>query len=425
MNDAESPTRLRELLWFGAGIVLPIPWVVAEALGGLGLGPGIIACLAGTAILGAAFMLSWSCELGERDMPQALALLVLALVGVLPEYAVDLHFAWQAGKDPAYAPYAVANMTGANRLLIGVGWTAVVLVSCYRQKNIELKIDPRQNLEIRFLIWATLYSFFIPLGGEISLFDAAVLLALFLAYVGSAMRGETVEEVDLAGPAALIDSEFADTGRRVWALSLFLFAAFAIWVSAEPFAESLIELGQKHDFDKFLLVQWVAPLASESPEFVVAVLFAWRLRGSIGIGTLVSSKVNQWTLLVGAIPIAYAISAGRFEGLPLDARQTEELLLTSAQSLLAALLLADLMFSRREALVLAALFMGQLFFPNPTVRWWFVALYLGVVMGIMIFGPDSQRRAFLRLVFSLPGSDSKPGSTPGSKGALKSAPGRP
>jgi cation:H+ antiporter len=405
MNTGAAPVRVRDLMWFGSGILLPIPWVVAEAFGGLGIEAVGIAALAGLAILGAAFMLSWSCELGERDIPQALALLVLALVGVLPEYAVDLHFAWSAGKDPSYAPYAVANMTGANRLLIGVGWTAVVLVSCYRAGNVELEVDPRQRLEIRFLIWATLYSFLIPLGGTISLFDAAVLLSLFLAYVGSAMRGDTHEEEDLAGPAALIDTEFADFGRRTWAISLFVFAAFAIYVSAEPFAESLVELGHQYDFDEFLLVQWVAPLASEAPEFVVAMLFAWRLRGSIGIGALVSSKVNQWTLLVGAIPIAYAISLGAWEGLPLDARQTEELLLTSAQSLLAALLLSDLMFSRREALVLAVLFMGQLFFPSTTVRWWFVALYLGIVMGIMIFGPDSQRRAFLRLVFSLPSSD--------------------
>ena len=59
-------------------------------------------------------MLAWSCEIAERDIPQSLALLVLALVGVLPEYAIDLHFAWRAGVDPSYAAYATANMTGAN-----------------------------------------------------------------------------------------------------------------------------------------------------------------------------------------------------------------------------------------------------------------------------------------------------------------------
>ena len=183
MDGNGSSLHLRELLWFGVAIALPVPWVVAEAFGGLGIGPGAVAFLAGIAILGAAFMLSWSCELGERDIPQSLALLVLALVGVLPEYAVDLHFAWAAGKDPSYAPYAVANMTGANRLLIGIGWTAVVLVGCYRAGNDELEVDPRQNLEIRFLIWATLYSFLIPLGGQISLFDAAVLLGPFRTFL--------------------------------------------------------------------------------------------------------------------------------------------------------------------------------------------------------------------------------------------------
>ena len=68
-------------------------------------------------------------------------------------------------------------------------------------------------------------------------------------------------------------------------------------------------------------MQWVAPLASESPEFLIAILFALRLRGSVGIGALISSKVNQWTLLVGAIPIAFSISAGSLAGLPLDARR--------------------------------------------------------------------------------------------------------
>ena len=396
--------RARDLGLFGLAIFLPVPWVVAQALGGLGIEPEVVAALAGLAILGSAFLLSWSCEVAEQDIPQALALLVLALVGVLPEYAIDLHFAWVAGKDPSYASYAVANMTGANRLLIGFGWAAVVLVACWRSGSQELEIHPRQNLELRFLIWATLYSFVIPLSGSIHLFDAFVLLGLFLLYVRTAMKGET-HDVELVGPSALIERAFSDWGRRCWALGLFAFAAYAIFVSAEPFAESLVHIGRNYDIDEFLLVQWVAPLASESPEFVVAVLFALKLRGSVGIGALISSKVNQWTLLVGAIPIAYAISLGAPSGLPLDARQVEELLLTSSQSLLAAVMLADLRFSRREALMLAALFTVQLVFPSTLVRGIFIALYLGLSAGILIVGPEEQRRAFFRIAFSRPGAD--------------------
>ncbi len=397
MPQANHPlARRRDLLWFVLGLALPLPWVLAEALHGLGIPAEVVALLAGLAILGAAFMLAWSCEVAERDIPQSLALLVLALVGVLPEYAIDLHFAWRAGVDPSYAAYATANMTGANRILIGFGWAAVVLVACHSSGAKYLVIHPRQNLELRFLIWATLYSFLIPLGGEISLFDSAVLLILFGCYVRAAMGGES-PEVDLEGPAALIDREFNDLGRRVWAVVLFIFAAYAIWVSAEPFAESLVSMGRRYDIDEFLLVQWVAPLASESPEFIVAIMFAMRLRGSIGIGALVSSKVNQWTLLVGALPIAFAISSGAFVGLPLDERQTEELYLTSAQSMFAVILLSTLKVTRTHAVWLAALFVGQLFFTSGSVRMGFTVMYLVASVGVLAFSGPDRRRAFFAL----------------------------
>lgn len=397
MPQANRPlARRRDLLWFVLGLALPLPWVLAEALHGLGIPAEVVALLAGLAILGAAFMLAWSCEVAERDIPQSLALLVLALVGVLPEYAIDLHFAWRAGVDPSYAAYATANMTGANRILIGFGWAAVVLVGCHSSGAKYMVIHPRQNLELRFLIWATLYSFLIPLGGEISLFDSAVLLILFGCYVRAAMGGDS-PEVDLEGPAALIDREFNDLGRRVWAVVLFVFAAYAIWVSAEPFAESLVSMGRRYDIDEFLLVQWVAPLASESPEFIVAIMFAMRLRGSIGIGALVSSKVNQWTLLVGALPIAFAISSGAFVGLPLDERQTEELYLTSAQSMFAVILLSTLKVTRTHAVWLAVLFVGQLFFTSGNVRTGFTVMYLVASVGVLAFSGPDRRRAFFAL----------------------------
>lgn len=397
----EKRLRRRDFLWFAFAVSLPVPWVVVEAWQGLGIQAEIVAVLSGLAILGAAFMLSWSCELAEREVPQSLALLVLALVGVLPEYAVDLHFAWTAGIDPSYAAYATANMTGANRLLIGVGWVAVVFVSCRRTRTNVLEVSPNQRLELRYLIWATLYSFVIPFSGTISLLDSAILLLLFAAYVREAIKGEEFE-ADLAGPAALIDTEFKDWGRRVWAGLLFVFAAFAIFVSAEPFAESLVSVGRASDFDEFLLVQWAAPLASESPEFVVALIFAWKLRGSMAIGALVSSKVNQWTLLVAAIPIAYALSLGALEGLPLDARQSQELWLTSAQSLLAAILLADLRFGRSEAILLGSLFFIQLIFPWPVVRVSFIALYLLICAYLLFIRRGPASKAFFDLLLARP-----------------------
>ncbi len=393
LPERKGPAGKRDLVWFLIAAALPVPWVAAHALGGLGLQHEGIAALSGFAILGAAFLLSWSMELAERDIPQSLALLVLALVSVLPEYAVDLHFAITAASDPTYAPYAIANMTGANRLLIGLGWAAVVLIACRKTGESQLRIDPQHRLEVRFLILATLWSVLIPLDGYLGLFDAAVLLLLFAAYVASAMRGES-HDSDLMGPAALVDLEFQDLGRRVWALLFFVYGGYAIWVSAEPFAEGLVHIGRNYAIDEFLLVQWLAPLASESPEFIVAILFALRMRGSLGLGALISSKVNQWTLLVGALPVAFVAAGGGWRGLPLDGRQTEELLLTSAQSLLAALLICNLWFRRVEAVMIAALFAVQLVFPSTEVRIAFAVLYVAIFLGLMIHSPE-RRHGFL------------------------------
>ena len=87
-------------------------------------------------------MLSWAAEAAQVDISAGLALAVLALLAVLPEYAVDFVFSFQAGQLFAEAgacvpnpegenpcTLALANMTGANRVLVGVGWPLVVLVA--------------------------------------------------------------------------------------------------------------------------------------------------------------------------------------------------------------------------------------------------------------------------------------------------------
>ncbi len=106
-------------------------------------------------------------------------------------------------------------------------------------------------------------------------------------------------------------------------------------------------------------MQWLAPLASEAPELLVAGLYAYRLNTNAGLGTLVSSKVNQWTLLVGTLPIAFAIASSSDHGLPIIARQREEVFLTAAQSLFAVVTLINLSMSLREAAALFTLFWAQ------------------------------------------------------------------
>ncbi len=355
---------------------------------------GLVSLLAGVAIIGAAFILGWGAELAERDIPRSLALITLALISVLPEYAVDLNFAWEAGKNPEFKSYAVANMTGANRVLIGIGWPLVVFIFFFRHKRRSIEIDRSQGLELSLLMMATIYSFLIPLKGTLSWVDIVILFGMFVFYaVRAAKGGHEEEEADLQGIAAELDARLGDGGRRGIVLLMFAFAGYAIWLSAEPFAKGLVGMGEAYGMDKFLLVQWLAPLASESPEIILALIFALKGKASTGMGALISSKVNQWTFLVGAIPLVYGLSAGGMVPLDLDARQKEELLLTSAQSFFAAVVLSDYHLNVYEALALLTLFLAQFLFPDTHVRYAFSVLY--IILSIGMLAVSKQRRTVL------------------------------
>ncbi|MEW5773442.1 MAG: sodium:calcium antiporter [Thermodesulfobacteriota bacterium] len=356
--------------------LLPLYLAVLACLPGLGLNlagihlsPPATAAIAGVAILGASFLLLWACDVAQSDIPQALALAVVAFIAVLPEYAVDMYFTWMAGKHPEsdYASYAIANMTGANRLIIGVAWSAVVFLAWWRTRR-AIVLDQDRRTDVLFLGLATLYSLVIPLKGSLAWYDGLVLVALYAWYIRIAAKRPCVEN-ELEGPAAVL-GRLPQGQRRLATLLLFLFSAGVILANAEAFSEGLVATGRQFGINEFLLVQWLAPLASESPEFIVAIMFTLRGHASVALASLLSSKLNQWTLLVGMIPAVYGVSAGSFaQPFPMGEFQMKELLLTSAQSLLAVGLLADLRLSVREASVLLALFSVQFIAPAIPGNW--------------------------------------------------------
>jgi len=355
---------------------------IALRLAGVEMSPLTEAAIFGIGIVAAAFLLAWATEVAQMDVSQALALAALALIAVLPEYAVDGFFAWRAANDPTYVHYATANMTGGNRLLIGVGWSMVVFLVWLKFRQRVVHLQKHQRVELSFLALATLYSFVIPIKGTISLVDSAVLVTLFGLYLWASSRAG-VEEPELVGPAAVLGS-LRTRWRRTLVLFFFGFSAAVILASAEPFAEGLVHTGKQFSIDEFILVQWIAPLASEAPELVVVAIFALANKGPQALGAVVSSKVNQWTLLIGTLPVIYSISLGSVGSLTLDARQAEEILLTSAQSAFGLAVLASMSLSVKEALALFLLFSVQLVFPDPTVRYVFVGIYLVLAVGLFI-----------------------------------------
>jgi cation:H+ antiporter len=113
------------------------------------------------------------------------------------------------------------------------------------------------------------------------------------------------------------------------------------------------------------------------------------------MGVLISSKVNQWTLLIGTLPIAFLLSAGDFgftHGLPIDMRQRDEIFLTAAQSAFAIAVFVNLRMSRFEAALLFVLFATQLVITNESVRVVYASIYTVLCILLLVGGRKALPR---------------------------------
>jgi cation:H+ antiporter len=244
-----------------------------------------------------------------------------------------------------------------------------------------LRLEPGNRLELGFLLIAGVVAFGIPASGHIDITIGAALLAWFGFYLYRLTRGD-VEEPELIGTAAAIGA-LPDRARQITVITLFAVAAGVVLLCAEPFAESLIGAGTELGIDRFLLVQWLAPLASEAPEFIIATIFAARGKGDAAIATLISAKVNQWTLLIGSLPVAYMLGGGS-AAMHLDSRQIEEIVLTAAQTLMGVTLLLGLRFQRWTAWALLGLFVVQFPLTSTDGRLALSGVYAVIALAALI-----------------------------------------
>jgi len=349
----------------------------------LSRGPVMIAVTSAFAIIAASLLLAWATESAQFLVSQSLALAILALLQVLPEYMFEATLAWNR-----LIEYASATMTGSNRLLMGAGWPLIFFIAyAFSRKNgtpiTEIRLDERQAVEAFFLVIATGYSFIIVLKRMLDIIDGIVLVVMYLTYLWVCMKipEESEEEVEhVHGPARTIIFMKSSVMRMIVIIALVMTGGVVIFSSAGPFVLSIIEVALILGFSQFLFAQWVAPFLSEFPESASAFYWAGTVRLSpMAIGNMVSSKVNQWTLLIGTIPVIYSLSIGHLAFIPLSHLQVEEILLTAAQSAFGCVALLKLRFTWKEATILFSFWFAQFLFPQIRIEVTIAYLVLAVI----------------------------------------------
>jgi len=347
---------------------------------------------AAPAILVAAMLIAWAAESAQFFVAQGFALAILAWLQTLPEFAVEFVLAWKQHVD-----LLLANLTGSLRLLTGLAWPGIYLVAavCHRHAHKRplkrIRLEDEQCVEVVGLLLPLAYMFWVWAKGSLELADAAVLILMYVAYLW-VLRRMPPQEAEKAEDLERIPRSIVQARRSVrnaFIVGFFLSGGVLIYLSAEPFLASLLAIATILGVPYFVFVQWLAPFISEFPEKVSAFYWARTVdRASMGLMNMVSSNINQWTLLAAMLPIVYSVSRGAPSAIVFDQRQSLELLMTLAQSLIGMFFLVNMELAWWEATALFSLWFTQFVFsplpPGPGwlgfvarhVHWWVTVAYL-------------------------------------------------
>ena len=363
-------------------------------------------------ILTSAFLVAWGAEAAQFLISQGLALAILAWLQTLPEFAVEAVIAWDAGREPERAHLAIANLTGAIRLLLGLGWPMIYFVFAISSRKRAaggaqhagsllpvIRLAREHAVEIVGLVPPLLYFVVILFKQRFTWVDAVVLLTLYVVYLGVLFRNAPHGADHIADAPAVSRWAYRQPGwRRPLAIAaLFGGGGALLYVTAHPFLESMLAVAGLVGVSQFVLVQWVAPFLSEFPEKVSAFYWARRVtHAPMALMNMVSSNINQWTVLAAMIPIVYGYSSLRHHGVWMDFHFDEpqrlEILLTLLQSGLAMMVLANMEFDWRDATVLFVLWLAQFLVPSLREA---VAIAYAVWMVILAIEFAVGRKALL------------------------------
>jgi cation:H+ antiporter len=349
----------------------------------------------GVGLLGASFLLAWAADAGEAVFSGGLVLAVIALVAVLPEFVIEVHFAYTQQTE-----LVTANLTGATRLLL-TGATALplaVAVVARRRSEVAASFRPAasRRLELGILLLVSIFAIQIVIRGSIAIADGIILIALYALYARR-VQGTPEEEPAVVGvPAGLLS--LPPSYRRPVIAGLIVAAAVVVLAVANPFAEALLATGTSLGIDPYFLVQSVVPVATEAPEFVIVAVLVANRRPAQGLALFLAASVSQWTLALGALPFAY-LAGGGSVSMALSGNEQVEVAFTIAVTLFAVAALASLRPRVADAGFITGVLAIQFTYPTAFVH--VASTFVVLVFALDLFF-DRRRavRPLFRMVFA-------------------------
>jgi cation:H+ antiporter len=355
--------------------------VLPVQLATIGLGVGLIA---------ASFLLAWAADAGETVFSGGLVLAAIALLAVLPEFVIEARFAYAQETE-----LVTANLTGATRLLltgaVGLPLAVAFFARGRRQAAASLELAAPRRLELGVLLVTSVFAIQIVAFGNLTLPDGIILVAFYVFYARRVQGTPDEEPAVLGVPAGLVS--LAPRHRRPAIAALMLVAGAVVVTIANPFADALLITGTSMGMDPYFLIQSAVPVATEAPEYVIVAVLVAHRRPAQGLALFLASSVSQWTLAMGALPVAF-FAGGGGTSMPLDGHQQLELGYTIALTLFAAAALVSLRPERVDAALMTGLLAFQLIHPTAFVQ--LASAFIFLVFALDLF---VDRRRAVRALF--------------------------
>jgi cation:H+ antiporter len=350
----------------------------------------------GIGLIGASFLLAWAADAGEAVFSGGLVLAAIALIAILPEFIIEVRFAYLLEDE-----LVTANMTGATRLLL-TGALALPLMVAFmasrrKERAAPFHLAAARRLELGMLLITSVFAIQITVLGHLTVADGVILIALYALYARKVQAGHE-ESAAFGVPAGLLS--LPPQYRRAAIAALGLVASGVVVMVAHPFVDSLLETGAALGFDPYFLIQSVVPVATEAPEFVIVAVLVAHHRPALGVAVLLAPSVSQWTLGMGALPLAY-FAGGGGPSMPVAGPGQLELALTIALTLFAVAALAFLRPQRFDAALCVAILVIHFIYPVTFVRV-AASFILFVFAGDLLIDRRRAIRPLFKAVFARP-----------------------
>lgn len=272
-----------------------------------------------------------------------IGLTVVAFGTSAPEFVTSLAASLEGA--PAMATGNIVGSNIANILLIlGVAATMRPIV-CTRQ------IIGRDGVVV--LVSAAIFAA-IAVMGDFTRLGGAFLLACVIGYIALTYRFERAARRS-ASLHTLEAEEIDGAPERLWvALAMVAAGLIGIVVGAELLVRGAADIARTLGVSDAVIGLTLIAIGTSLPELATVIMASWRNHGDVALGNVLGSNIFNVLAIAGGVSVISPIAV------PAEIARFDIWVMLGASLLLLPLMISDHRISRREGLLLLALYAGYL-----------------------------------------------------------------